>query len=154
MRAAATICRTTRAQVQLYRIALEVLFNLPIRASCKKYSPRKSIMECDINSNGCNPGRAMMCENKSPLFVEIGTEMKTERIAAISQVMTGHSGWRRNPQHCMKKQERSRASFFNSQTFVVEEKWVTAAPNQASGSKSMQHRVWGGGKTKKKQFVP
>lgn len=47
-------------------------------------------MECDINSNGCNPGRVMMCENKSPLFVEIGTEIKTERIAAISQVMTGH----------------------------------------------------------------
>lgn len=47
-------------------------------------------MECDINSNGCNPGRVMVCENKSPLFVEIGTEIKTEIIAAISQVMTGH----------------------------------------------------------------
>lgn len=34
-------------------ITFQVLFNLPIRASCKKYSPRKSIMECDINSNGC-----------------------------------------------------------------------------------------------------
>lgn len=31
-------------------------------------------MECDINSNGCNPGRVMMSENKSPLFVETGTE--------------------------------------------------------------------------------
>lgn len=118
------------------------MFNLPIRASCSKYSPRKSIMECDINSNGCNPGRVMimMCGNKSPLFVEIGTEIKTERIAAISRVMTGHLRRRRNPRHCKKKQERSRAAFFNSQTFVVEEKWVTAAPNQASGSKSRQHR--------------
>lgn len=39
-------------------------------------------MECDINSNGCNPGRVMMSENKSPLFVETGTEIKTERIAS------------------------------------------------------------------------
>lgn len=45
------------------------MFNLPMRASCKKYSPRKSIMECDINSNGCNPGRVVMCGNKKALCV-------------------------------------------------------------------------------------
>lgn len=62
---------------------------------------------------------------------------------------TGHS--RRNPQHCMKKQERSRASFFISQTFVTEEKCVAAALNQASGSKSMQHR--GGARNRKGKTV-
>lgn len=56
------------------------MFDLPIRASCSKYSPTKSIMKCDINSNSnrCNPGRVVMvmCGNKSPLFVQIGTEIK------------------------------------------------------------------------------
>lgn len=37
------------------------------------------MMECDINSNGCNPGRVTVCENKSPLFVETGTEIKSEK---------------------------------------------------------------------------
>lgn len=71
---------------------VQVLINLPMRASCKKYSPRKSIMECDINSNGCNPGREMMCgEQKPAVFVETGTEIKSgKKIAAISQVMTVH----------------------------------------------------------------
>lgn len=47
----------------------------------------------------------------------------------------------------MKKQERSRASFFDSQTFCRGGKnGVTAAPNQASGSKSRQHQ---GGEKKK-----
>lgn len=86
------------------------------------------------------PGERWCARIKALCLLKIGTEIKTERIAAISQVMTGHLRWRRNPQHCMKKQERSRASFFNSQTFVMEEKRVTAAPNEASGSKSMKHR--------------
>lgn len=49
-------------------------------------------MECDINSNGCNPGREMMCgEQKPAVFVETGTEIKSgKKIAAISQVMTVH----------------------------------------------------------------
>ena len=60
-------------------------------------------MECDINSNGRNPGRAMMRENKKPPVCgrlapkfkkkkKKKKKKKTERLAAISQVMTGHSG--------------------------------------------------------------
>lgn len=65
----------------------EVPFNLPIRASCKKYSPRRSIAECDMNSHGEIPGDWRCATIKSPELVE----MRTERITAISQVMTGHS---------------------------------------------------------------
>lgn len=44
------------AQVQL--LLFKVLINSPMRASWKKYSPRRSIMGRDINSNGCNPRRS------------------------------------------------------------------------------------------------
>lgn len=59
---------------------------------------------------------------KPSVLLKLAPKIKTVKIAAISQVMTVRSRWRRSPQHCMKKQERSRASFFNSQTFVMEGK--------------------------------
>lgn len=56
---------------------VQVLINLPMRASCKKYSPRKSIMECDINSI---LGERWCAENKSPLFLlKLALKLRAEK---------------------------------------------------------------------------
>lgn len=126
-----------------------------MRASCKKYSPRKSIMECDINSI---LGERWCAENKSPLFLlKLALKLRAEKksqlflkwwLSTYADAGIHNTAWKNisGPEHHF---PFFFSFFFSRQTFVLEGKWVTAEPDQDTATKITPRRE----KKKKKEAV-